>query len=279
MNSQAALVEKNLPASAGATRDTGLIPGSGRSPGGGHSNPLQDSCLENPTDRGAWRVTVRGVTRSRTRLKRLSAHVLAAQWVGLHASPVWSLVRELGSHTACGSARNKHQKEIDLGRGQSRRWGLCAGHRVREVELWGEEMDLGGLHVTPVTESAQSRPAVRTQAGLLKTAPQQETRAPSGRCQQARPRPSWPEECARKTDLRLLKPEQDDLGLPSPCTVVISEGGNVIFELHTSHKIMWTHADNDASPRACQTVPWTPVFNFFFFFLVTVSVLLTLRKS
>ena len=88
MNSQAALVVKNLPASAGATRDTGLIPGSGRSPGGGHSNPLQDSCLENPTDRGAWRVTDRGVTRSRTRLKRLSAHVLAAQWVGLHASPV-----------------------------------------------------------------------------------------------------------------------------------------------------------------------------------------------
>ena len=40
------------------TRDVGLIPGSGRCPGGGHGNPLQYSCLENATDRGAWRATV-----------------------------------------------------------------------------------------------------------------------------------------------------------------------------------------------------------------------------
>ena len=44
---------KNLPASAGAIGDTGLIPGLGRSPGGGNGNPLLCSCLENPTDRGA----------------------------------------------------------------------------------------------------------------------------------------------------------------------------------------------------------------------------------
>ena len=43
-------------------RDTGSIPGSGKSPGGGHGNPLQYSCLENPTDRGAWRATVLRVT-------------------------------------------------------------------------------------------------------------------------------------------------------------------------------------------------------------------------
>ena len=49
-----ALVVKNLPANAGAIRDAGLIPGSGRSPEGGHGNPLQNSCLENPKDRGAW---------------------------------------------------------------------------------------------------------------------------------------------------------------------------------------------------------------------------------
>ena len=48
------LVVKNLPASAGDVRDRGSIPGSGRSFKGGHSNPLQYSCLENPTDRGAW---------------------------------------------------------------------------------------------------------------------------------------------------------------------------------------------------------------------------------
>ena len=53
-----ALVVKNLPANAGEAGDTGLIPGLGRSPGGGHGNPLQYPCLENPTDRGAWWATV-----------------------------------------------------------------------------------------------------------------------------------------------------------------------------------------------------------------------------
>ena len=52
--SQVVLVVKNLPANAGDIRDISLIPGSGRSPGGGHSNPLQYSCLGNPLDRGAW---------------------------------------------------------------------------------------------------------------------------------------------------------------------------------------------------------------------------------
>ena len=55
---------KNLPANAGDITDVGLIPGSERSPGGGHGNPLQNSCLENPTDRGAWRVTVHAVAES-----------------------------------------------------------------------------------------------------------------------------------------------------------------------------------------------------------------------
>ena len=52
--SQVALVVKKLPPNAGDIRDTDSIPGSGRSPGGGHGNPLQYSCLENPMDRGAW---------------------------------------------------------------------------------------------------------------------------------------------------------------------------------------------------------------------------------
>ena len=59
---------KNLPANAGDTRDVGLIPESGRSPGGGNGNPLQHSCLGNSMDRGAWWATVHGVTRSRTQL-------------------------------------------------------------------------------------------------------------------------------------------------------------------------------------------------------------------
>ena len=57
---------KNPPASAGATGDGGSIPGSGRSPGGGHDNPLQCSCLENPMDRGVQRAAVHGVSKSRT---------------------------------------------------------------------------------------------------------------------------------------------------------------------------------------------------------------------
>ena len=55
-------------------RDTGSIPGSGRSPGGGHGNPLQYSCLENPMDREAWWATVHGVAKSRTQLTRLSTY-------------------------------------------------------------------------------------------------------------------------------------------------------------------------------------------------------------
>ena len=72
--SQVGLVVKNPPANAGDVRDTGLIPGFGRSPGEGHSNPLQDSCLENPMDRGAWQATVHVVTKSRTQMKQLSTH-------------------------------------------------------------------------------------------------------------------------------------------------------------------------------------------------------------
>ena len=57
---------KNLPANAGNRGDVGLIPESGRSPGGGHGNPLQYSCLENAMDRGAWQVTVHGVKESQS---------------------------------------------------------------------------------------------------------------------------------------------------------------------------------------------------------------------
>ena len=55
------LMVKNLPANAENLRDVCSISGSERSPKGGHGNPLQCSCLENPMDRGAWRATVHGV--------------------------------------------------------------------------------------------------------------------------------------------------------------------------------------------------------------------------
>ena len=60
------------------TGDSGSIPRSGRSPGEGNGNPLQDSCLENPTDREAWWATVHGVTKSRTRLSDFT-YLLMAQ--------------------------------------------------------------------------------------------------------------------------------------------------------------------------------------------------------
>ena len=66
---------KNLLVSAGHAGDVGLIPGSGRSPGGGHGNPLQYSCLENPMDRGAWRATAHGVARVRHELASEHTHM------------------------------------------------------------------------------------------------------------------------------------------------------------------------------------------------------------
>ena len=57
---------KNPSVNARDIRDTGLIPGSGRSPGGGHDNPHQYSCWENPMDRGAWWAMAHGVSKSQT---------------------------------------------------------------------------------------------------------------------------------------------------------------------------------------------------------------------
>ena len=76
VSSQVVIVVQNSPASSG---DTGSIPGSGRSPGEGHGNQLQYSCLENLMDRGAWQATVHRVTKSWTRLKQLSMHAQEAQ--------------------------------------------------------------------------------------------------------------------------------------------------------------------------------------------------------
>ena len=67
---------KNPPANAGDREDTGSIPGLGRSPGVGHGNLLQYSCLENPTDRGARWATVHRFAKSRTQMKGLNMHAL-----------------------------------------------------------------------------------------------------------------------------------------------------------------------------------------------------------
>ena len=65
---------KDSACNSGATEDMGSIPGSGRTPGGGHGNPLHCSCLQNPMDREAWWVLVHRVPKSQTWLKQLSIH-------------------------------------------------------------------------------------------------------------------------------------------------------------------------------------------------------------
>ena len=63
---------KKPAANAGDIREVGLIPESGRSPGGGNGNPLQDSCLENPMDRGDWKAMVHRFAKNWIQLKQLS---------------------------------------------------------------------------------------------------------------------------------------------------------------------------------------------------------------
>ena len=84
--SQVVLEVNNQPASAGDTRETGSIPGSGRSPGGENGSPLHYSCLESPMDRGAWRAMVHSVAKSPTRRKQLSMH--ACIWVSRTVIPL-----------------------------------------------------------------------------------------------------------------------------------------------------------------------------------------------
>ena len=71
---------KNLPASAEDIRDVDFIPKLGRFPEEANGNPLQYSCLENPTDRGTWWAIVHGVAKSWTRLKQLSTLIIIKWW-------------------------------------------------------------------------------------------------------------------------------------------------------------------------------------------------------
>ena len=84
--SQVVPVVKNPPADVGHIRNMGLIPELGRSPGGGHDNPFQYSCLENPMDRSSWQAIVRRVAKSRTQLKRLST---------AHGSSIFSFLKNV----------------------------------------------------------------------------------------------------------------------------------------------------------------------------------------
>ena len=95
-----ASVVKNPPVNAGDTGDASLIPGLGRSPGGGHGNPLQYSCLENPVDRGAWWATVHRVEKSRMQLKPLSTRL------HVYGLPKWFS----GKESTCQCSRRRRHK-------------------------------------------------------------------------------------------------------------------------------------------------------------------------
>ena len=75
---------KESTCNAGDTGDISLIPGLGKAPGGGHGNPLQYSCLENPMDREAWQAMVHRVSKSQTQLKRLSVYAQVNQIQDIH---------------------------------------------------------------------------------------------------------------------------------------------------------------------------------------------------
>ena len=80
---------KNPPANAGDTRDMGSIPGSGRSPGVGSSNPLQYSCLGNPRDRGNWQAIVHRLeSQTRLSLHALTEHVSGVLEKNVHSAVV-----------------------------------------------------------------------------------------------------------------------------------------------------------------------------------------------
>ena len=151
MASQVALVAKNLPANAGDARDTGSVPGLGRSPGGGHGNLHQYSCLENPVDRGDWRATVHSVEKSHTRLKRHStrAHRHAGGGgqsciAGCHVV-IWPPGgRHAALHRDAASDRTPHLA----------RFGVCVRVRVAQPCLTlCEPMDLSGSSVHGILQA------------------------------------------------------------------------------------------------------------------------------
>ena len=102
-------VGKESACKAGDIRDAGSIPGLGRSLGGGHGSPLQYSCLENPMDRGAWRAAVHRVTKSQTRLLRLSTHRHSAFPIVLSKQQLLLLCSRNADDNSCNL---KHEAEI-----------------------------------------------------------------------------------------------------------------------------------------------------------------------
>ena len=138
---------KNLPANAGDAGDLGLIPGSGRSPGGGHGNPLQYSCLENPMDRGAWWAAVHSGQRVRHDWSALAGthlHCLPSKYV---ASIFYVVMSHLGNMVKCRGwlsrfgripgfcVSNQLPRGRDGGGPQITRWASCSENAPVSLSL------------------------------------------------------------------------------------------------------------------------------------------------
>ena len=135
----------------GDVRDMGSTPGSGRSPGGGHSNPLQCSCLENPMDRRAWWATVHGVPKRQMRLKGCSTHacILMNTFVSLNYVVACRchftkyLFTYLAAQECCGDTQDLKlwhvgSRSLTGDRtGAPLHWELSLSHWItREVLIW-----------------------------------------------------------------------------------------------------------------------------------------------
>ena len=93
-------VVKIPPDNAGNIRDSGLIPGSGRFPGGGHSNQLQYSFLENPMDKEAWKAQSIGLQRVKTQLKRLStAQIMGYIYIYITSAVDFNVLMDISSNS------------------------------------------------------------------------------------------------------------------------------------------------------------------------------------
>ena len=154
-------VLKNLSVSVEDARDVDSIPGSGRWPGGGHGNPFQHSCLEDPMDRGAWWATVHRVTKSWTWLKHLSTHArrnetrsYAETWKDLE-SGIHSKVTQkdkdkyIFTHM-CGFLKNGTDKLISKA-------GIAVQTSTMDLWTWGWEGGWGELedwdwHTAPLVK-------------------------------------------------------------------------------------------------------------------------------
>ena len=147
---------KNLPANAGDVRDPGSIPGSGISPGEGNGNPLQYSCLENPTDRGAWQATVHRIAKSWIWLKWLSMHKPGGQNIRRQLPLKRQLTTQqaMPGRATCRSARDS--QEAKGGRENSgQEYLLCFPWEGKGKNRFAQMLSCAQFFATPCTVAHQ----------------------------------------------------------------------------------------------------------------------------